>query len=140
MAADYHCPACDISFCRTGSYCSCLGGKAPGWFNEAVAGFYPRFAVEKHRFDVAFFISKADQVIFRFCLLQLGLIGFTAVYTYWLPFRCRIQTCWNIHVPVRQVYWLKVLFYLILFFFTYDWLYYINLVRPAAVFYQPLPF
>jgi hypothetical protein len=116
-----------------------LEGKAPSWFNTIVAAFYPRLAVEKHRFHTDFFISKADQVVIRFCLVQVALLTFAAAYTYQQSFRSRIHSFWDIHVPVRQVEWLRVLFYLGMIFFTYDWFYYINLVRPAAVFYKPLP-
>jgi hypothetical protein len=115
-----------------------LEGKAPAWFEELIAIFYPRFAVEKHRFDTFFFLSKADQVIIRFGLLQVVLLGFTAAWVYRLPFRSRVAAFWNMPVSVRQVHWLRILFYLGMAFFTYDWHYYLNLVRPAAVFYKPL--
>lgn len=115
-----------------------LEGKAPSWFDWIVTTFYPRFVVEKHRFDNYFFLSKADQVIVRFCLVQIALMAFTAVYYYKSAFRSGVHTFWNITVSVRHVYWLKVLFYLGMFFFTYDWFYYLELVRPAVVFYKPL--
>jgi hypothetical protein len=77
-------------------------------------------------------------VIIRFCLLQVGLLVFACLYTYWAKFHQQVQSFWTLQVSVRQVHWVKVLFYLVMLFFTYDWFYYINLVRPAAVFYKPL--
>jgi hypothetical protein len=117
---------------------SAISGKAPDWFAYVITVIYPRFSVEKHRFDLLFFLSRADQVIIRFCLLQIGLLGFALLYNYRVAFHNQVHNFWNSQISVRQGYWVKMLFYLVMLFFTYDWFYYINLVRPAAVFYKPL--
>ncbi|MDO1446042.1 HTTM domain-containing protein [Rhodocytophaga aerolata] len=115
-----------------------IEGKAPAWFNQILETFYPRFAIEKHRFDTHFFLSKADQVVIRFSLVQMFLLVFTSAYIFKLPFRNQVNAFWDTPVSVRQVHWLRVLFYLGMLFFTYDWFYYLDLVRPAEIFYKPL--
>jgi hypothetical protein len=115
-----------------------MEGKAPAWFDQILETFYPRFAVEKHRFDTHFFLSKADQIIIRFCLVQMAFLVFTTTYAFKPTFRTQVNAFWHTPVLIRQAHWLRVLFYLGMLFFTYDWFYYLDLVRPAEIFYKPL--
>jgi hypothetical protein len=49
-------------------------GKSSGLFYHLVQLFYPRFFVEMHRFDLAFFLSHAQQVIWRFEIVSIVLL------------------------------------------------------------------
>ena len=40
-------------------------GTAPSWLMELINTVYPRFAVEKHRFELSFFQEKAWQLLTR---------------------------------------------------------------------------
>ena len=51
--------------------------QAPSWFDDLVAAIYPRFVVERHRFELSLFLNKADQIFIRlnFCLaIGLGVV------------------------------------------------------------------
>ena len=45
-------------------------GNPDSFIQFVINNFYPRFNVEKERFDSAFFINKADQVLIRFLLIK----------------------------------------------------------------------
>jgi hypothetical protein len=40
-------------------------GLAPTWFHNVTHLLYPRFDIEKSRFNLAFFLSKTDQIVWR---------------------------------------------------------------------------
>lgn len=47
--------------------------QAEGFWAEVVAILYPRFFVEKHRFDLPFFLLKTEQILWRLLILSIFL-------------------------------------------------------------------
>jgi len=48
--------------------------QAEGFWAEVVRTFYPRFFVEKYRFEADFFLRKAEQILWRLLLINVFLI------------------------------------------------------------------
>jgi hypothetical protein len=116
-----------------------VAGTAPEWFQALVNAAYPRLAVEKHRFEAAFFLRKADQVVLRFALVA----GLLVTGRYLLGRRpalwVYLHAFWNHPVPVSRVRVLRILFYANLLFFSHEWYADLAARYGAAVFYKPLP-
>jgi hypothetical protein len=116
-----------------------VAGTAPEWFQGLVNAAYPRLAVEKHRFEAAFFLRKADQVVLRFALVA----GLLVTGRYLLGRRpawwVSLHAFWNRPVPVDRVRVLRILFYAALLFFSHEWYADLSARYGAAVFYKPLP-
>jgi hypothetical protein len=85
--------------------------EAPVWFEELIQAVYPRFTIEKHRFNLHFFLEKADQVIWRFCALQALVLSGLYSYRVFPGFRTKFIDFWQRPVSVIQVRILSVLFY-----------------------------
>ena len=91
-------------------------GTAPAWFSTLVDELYPRFAVEKQRFELAFFQYKADQVIIRISLVLL----LSGTGLWFLKARDFIQN----HSPALPSFFfnrLRLVFYLGLLLYTWNW-------------------
>ena len=116
-----------------------VAGTAPDWFQGLVNAAYPRLAVEKHRFEAAFFLRKADQVVLRFALVA----GLLVTGRYLLGRRPALwvygHAFWNRPVPAVRVRVLRILFYAALLFFSREWYADLTARYGAAVFYKPLP-
>lgn len=54
-------------------------GRPSDWMQTLLHAFYPRFLVEQHRFEPAFFIAKADMVIYRLIGVIVLIGGFGQV-------------------------------------------------------------
>ncbi|QHT67527.1 hypothetical protein GXP67_13270 [Rhodocytophaga rosea] len=112
--------------------------QAPAWFNNLVQAIYPRFTVEKHRFDIHFFLQKADQVVWRFYGLQVMVLAGLYSFRFLPGFRTRFIDFWQRPVSVMQVRILSIVFYSGILFFTYEWYGYLSELSKAKAFYQPL--
>jgi len=91
-------------------------GDAPVWFMSLTEMLYPRFEVEKQRFELAFFQNKADQVIIRLSgiLLLTGIAMRVTNVQHFITRNSRSLT-------EKQMDRLRQIFYLGLLFFTWDW-------------------
>ncbi len=112
--------------------------RAPDWFNALVAAVYPRFLVEKHRFDLPFFLAKADQVMIRFTLVNLASWVLVSLFQQHAGFQQKLTDLVNRPVSVRRVNWLMALFFAGVIFFTYEWYGYLHNLHQARAFYKPL--
>lgn len=92
-------------------------GSAPDWFQQLIDILYPRFQVEKQRFELSFFLFKADQILVRTLLLALGIS-----FTLWiLSPKQFLEKNIKLHSP--SFYSLLVtIFYLGLLYFTWMWI------------------
>lgn len=114
-------------------------GTAPEWLDRLLGIFYPRLAVEKHRFETSFFLRKADQVVLRFALVNVLLLAGLYLYRQKAAFRESLHRFWNRPVPPERIPPLRVLFFASLIFFNYEWYRDLTALHRAAVFYKPLP-
>lgn len=91
-------------------------GQSPEWFSEIVNLAYPRFEVEKQRFELEFFQNKADQIIIRLCLV---LIPWAVILLLYHPNRLIERL--SIRRSRRHFQILRFVFYLGLLAYTWDW-------------------
>jgi hypothetical protein len=108
-------------------------GSAPAFFTHLINEIYPRFAVEKHRFPLAFFLNKADQIFIRgsFVLLVASLAFVLTKHRRWQKFTT--QPCSLSHIRL-----LRILFYLGLLYYTWDWIVDLQKLTALQTFYKPI--
>lgn len=112
--------------------------KAPGWFQNLIQSFYPRFGVEKQRFPLAFFIKKADQVVGRFVFICLGMLLFVYLYNRKQLVYQKVKNYWNQTTPPGNFQWQLRIFSGVIFLFTWDWYFHLATLGKAKAFYTPI--
>jgi hypothetical protein len=114
--------------------------RAPAWFSTLVNSFYPRFEVEKHRFDAAFFINKSIQIGFRFLIISVMALVFHYLFYHHTLFRKIVNGFWQSETSVRNIRILVVLFYTGMILFTADFWLLLNETYLLKPFYKPVSF
>ncbi len=114
-------------------------GTAPNFVVNFIDWVYPRFSVEKYRFDLSFFLHKADQILLRMTFI---LVAGWAINYYFIknkpdfwnrPFK-RIQAFSNL-ILIKRIFYIGLLAY------TWDWIFDLLRITNLAEFYKPvLPF
>src|SRR5690606_22591998 len=99
---------------------------------------YPRFEIEKHRFPLEFFLSKADQII-----LRLFLIGaLTAAGSYLIntkeKVKERFSSFWNRTTSIQNTSILRILYFSFLIIIFHDIYFDLMRLESASVFYKPI--
>jgi hypothetical protein len=113
-------------------------GTAPDWFMAVVNAVYPRFAVEKHRFEAAFFLRHADQIVLRAGLVVVAATALSVALRRWQPLRIRLRRLFAEPVPAAKVRLYAVAVYACVLFVTYDWPVVFSQLHAARDFYRPL--
>ena len=113
-------------------------GTAPDWFMAVVNAVYPRFAVEKHRFEAAFFLRHADQIVLRAGLVVLASTALSVALVRWQPLRIRLRRLFAEPVPAAKVRLYAVALYGCVVFVTHDWPVVFSQLYEARDFYRPL--
>jgi uncharacterized membrane protein (DUF485 family) len=114
-------------------------GTAPLWWTHVLHWLYPRFEVEKHRFELSFFLQKADQVVIRMVLVNGVVCGGLLLYTRFPVFTRFCRAFWNQQVTVKQVKIVSGLYFAGMLFFSYEWYALLTDLYQAAAFYKPVP-
>src|SRR5690606_19829616 len=81
-------------------------------FQKLVDIFYPRFTVEKQRFELSFFLSKADQIVLRSSLAGIFAALLHIAVLKNKKFKSALHIFWNTPVTRTNVAVLRILFYL----------------------------
>lgn len=113
-------------------------GTAPAWFESIVSTIYPRFLVEKSRFDVTFFLEKADQVIIRLGLVlsvALIVIVLTKVHQ---TFQRKVLMFWSRSQSIQSIQLLSRAFCIIMLIYVVDWYSSLIDLSKLDVFYEPI--
>ncbi len=116
------------------------GSAVPTWFSDTVHQLYPRFLVERHRFEPAFFLQKADMLVGRAWAIMSLLIAFLMAYQYFEKVRNKCEQFWEGEEPSTQAYFYTRFIYAGIFVFTYDWLADFEVWHRFAAFYRPHSF
>lgn len=111
---------------------------APEWFSELINFLYPRFEIEKERFDAVFFLKRADQVLYRFTIISIIAMTFLYLLQTSDTFKSRFNSFWNIETSRQNVTVLRILFYLSLIYIFYDAYPDLALLYDARTFYKPV--
>ncbi|WKN30778.1 hypothetical protein PZB74_17625 [Porifericola rhodea] len=106
-------------------------GSAPYWFQEIVHSLYPRFIVEKQRFELEFFLYKADQIVIRtFLVLTFsGVVLWFKKPLSWLQRLARKNTLLHFNL-------LTSIFYLGVFYYSWHWVYDFDQLERLRPFYK----
>jgi hypothetical protein len=95
-------------------------GSSEGWLKSMVDKIYPRFAVEKERFPLSFFLDKADQAVIRFSLVSI----IASVFFFLKGNSEKFQATWNQYLhsltSVANVSMIRILFPLALLWIHKD--------------------
>jgi len=108
-------------------------GQAPSWFQSAVETVYPRFGIEKQRFDLTFFQYKADQVLIRSCLVIMA-----AAFWLFLSSPNRLVTTLSLRYSMTKFVLLRLIFYGGLLLYTWHWYEDFAQMEKMRAFYRPL--
>lgn len=117
---------------------SFFANNAPKWFEHLITLIYPRLAVERHRFEVDFFVLKANQVVLRFLIVNIFLL---IIFYWWnisASFKQTIQTYWNKEIAVQKVEFLRKSYAVILAWCVLDWAWTFETLDKIKVFYEPV--
>lgn len=106
----------------------------PAWLYRWVHAFYPRLQTEKYRFNLTFFINKADLVVIRAGLVVVG-ISVWAIFKEKWP--SALQSFWHQAQKAQAVNWLFGVFYLGLILYTHDWTATLNDMHKLQELYKP---
>lgn len=113
---------------------------ASKWLTNLIDTFYPRFFTEKHRFQLEFFLGKAEQILIRFSFLSILALAF---YYRNIVFRWRlfntsfIQNFWNISIQRNKVVFLQVFLAIVWIYESFTWYKSLKLLSRAVEFYEP---
>ncbi len=99
---------------------------------------YPRFIVEKERFEPVFFIKKADQVILRFLIINVTLFLLYYLLKNDHKFKRKWVIFWNQETSIFNLNFFISAFYLGLFAFSIDWFWGFEKMVQLKIFYHPL--
>ncbi|HVD98128.1 MAG TPA: hypothetical protein VNB90_07970 [Cytophagaceae bacterium] len=99
---------------------------------------YPRFEIEKHRFDLSFFLSKADQVVLRATLVYYVLIAMSLFYKLRIHFREKFDRFWYASTSSFNINTLRWLFFSYLIFLSYELCHDLLVLQPISIFYKPI--
>ncbi|MDW7692127.1 hypothetical protein R9C00_14700 [Flammeovirgaceae bacterium SG7u.111] len=114
------------------------GSGSDSLLSKLVHVAYPRFEVERHRFPAEFFIQKAEQVCWRFNLSALLLALFFYLPQKFPSLKKKAGKWWNGDTSVANVHFLRIVFFLAMLGFTFDWYTYLNEYGAASAFYKPV--
>jgi hypothetical protein len=99
--------------------------------SRLVAVFYPRFAIERHRFDASYFLFLADQMVLRATVMLLSLGA-------WLLWQSSRRERAVAVLPVATHEYFLRYFALVLLIYTYDWCYSFYKLSFFTDFFEPL--
>lgn len=106
-------------------------GDAPQWFGTFIDLLYPRFSIEKQRFELSFFLYKTDQILIRTVLIAVCL-----TILFWIKRPIRLIQSNSVNISVRHARILIFLFYCGLLYFTWNWIYAFDEIVLLAPFYK----
>jgi hypothetical protein len=113
-------------------------GKAPSWVGSMIEILYPRFEIEKQRFDLIFFLHKTDQILIRFLLTATFLMALLYFRAASSIIKNKIHTFWNEQTSVRNAKVLRVLFFSFMILIFKDIYWDLMSWGKAEVFYRPI--
>ena len=108
-------------------------GNSDVWFKELVYKLYPQFEVEKHRFNLSFFLEKSLQVIFRFDLFSFLLLSSFLFIKDKISFFEQEKNMRN------ENYW-RIGYYGFVLIVSYDWFESLILLENIRSFFHPISF
>jgi len=106
--------------------------------SDLIEFIYPRFIIERERFEPGFFIKKADQVVLRFVLINVTLFLLYYLLKKSHKFKRKWIIFWNQEASTFNLNFFINAFYLGLFAFSIDWYWGFEKMVQLNIFYHPL--
>jgi hypothetical protein len=100
--------------------------------------FYPRFNVEKERFDLTFFISKANQVLIRFSLVYYSSLLLIYFYRKKIGIKNKIDSFFLAETSSKNIHILRILFFSYFLYLIYQLCHDLLFMQPLKPFYKPV--
>ncbi len=109
------------------------------FFGSIIDNFYPRFWTEKHRFQVDFFINKANQVVLRLFLV-ISFTSFTLlIWSFnFFQFSTQIKKYFSQKVSKKYTSFLRIWLCLLMLYVAYDWIFIFQNLENWKDFYHPV--
>jgi hypothetical protein len=114
-------------------------GDPDAFLNFLIDNFYPRFAVEKQRFDLTFFLKKANQVVFRFIFVYYILLLLIYLYKENISFWLKIQKFLYAKTSVKNIAVLRIIFFAYFLYLGFEMIDELILKQSLKFFYKPVP-
>ena len=99
---------------------------------------YPRFTIEKERFDLPFFLTKADQVIYRFSIVYYLLLCTLYFYKTNNSLKLKINNFFYTKTTSKNIASLRVIFFSYFFYFSYEIIDGLIFNQSLRLFYKPV--
>src|SRR6187402_2267171 len=113
-------------------------GKSDSFIQFIINNFYPRFNVEKIRFDSAFFINKADQVLIRFLLVYYLTLVVFYLYHKTVEFKKLISSFFQTETTSKNIHLLRILYFAYFLYLSGQLCHDLEFMQPLAPFYKPV--
>lgn len=117
-----------------------FNGNPDSFMQMILDSLYPRFQVEKNRFDLAFFLSKANQVIYRFVFFYYGILGLFYFAERSIVIRQKINSIFYTETTTKNTNFLRVVFYTYLTYPILDLCQALLTRQALSAFYTPISF
>jgi hypothetical protein len=113
-------------------------GQADSFLQSILDLFYPRFEVEKNRFNLNFFLQKSDQVIYRFTLIYYLTVSFFYFFNRYESFRNKIKEKQYTITTTQNVDFLRILFFSYLVYLSFELCHDLIVLQSVKTFYRPI--
>ncbi len=115
-------------------------GESDAFIKIVLDTLYPRFYVEKERFDLAFFLTKADQVIYRSSIVYYCLLSFLYFYKKKEYFQERANAFFYTETNVKSISVLRIIFFSYFIYLSYELVDELIAKQSLRLFYKPFHF
>ncbi len=115
-------------------------GQPTPFINFILNTLYPRFYVEKERFDLAFFLYKSDQLIYRFSIVYYFLLGLLFLYKEKINVREKINVFLHTKTTSKNITVLRFLFFSYFLYLSYELIDELIDKQSLRLFYKPISF
>ncbi len=99
---------------------------------------YPRFEIEKSRFEPGFFLTKADQVIYRSCFIYYTILILTFLSKQKDSFAKKISQVFYSETSLNSIDLLRYLFFSYSIYLSLELCHDLILLQPMTIFYKPI--
>lgn len=113
-------------------------GEPDAFINFIIDILYPRFAVEKQRFDMVFFLQKANQVTLRFLFIYYILFLFFYFRKENIDFRSKIKDLIYTKTTLKNIDVLRIIFFTYFLYLSYELIDELILKQSLKLFYKPV--
>jgi hypothetical protein len=120
------------------SIVSAYAGEPDPFIKFIVDLLYPRFNIEKERFDLTFFLDKSDQVIYRFSIVYYLLFILFYFYKTNNIVAKKINDFFYTETNSKNIAVLRIIFFSYFFYFSYEIIDELIAKQSLSLFYKPV--